>query len=243
MICLKKLYFVLTPVIICAVICFSSFCNRSIAESILSVDNSAGKALPTIIIDPGHGGFDGGASTSDGYAEKHINLKISLYLRELLVLSGYDVIITRSEDISLEDDGLETIREKKKSDIYNRMDIMEKTDNAIFISIHQNYYHQEKYYGTQVFYSGNQSAESQLIAESIQETVVELLQNDNTRKVKECGTSVYLMYNAVKPAVLVECGFLSNYKEAELLKTDEYQRKMSYCIYLGIQKYLLRGRN
>jgi N-acetylmuramoyl-L-alanine amidase len=89
----------------------------------------------------------------------------------------------------------------------------------------------------QVFYSGNFSDQSQLIAEAIQETTAELLQTDNVRQIKECGTSVYLIYNAVKPAVLVECGFLSNHREAELLKTDDYQKKISYCIYIGLLKY------
>ena len=92
----------------------------------------------------------------------------------------------------------------------------------------------------QVFYSRNFSESSQIIAECIQEAVTELLQTDNARQIKECGTSVYLMYNAVKPAVLVECGFLSNYKESELLKTDDYQKKISYCIYIGLLKYLGR---
>lgn len=210
------------------------------SQRISSADGKPVKDAPVFIIDAGHGGFDGGASTSDGFPEKDINLKISVYLRDLLVASGFQVVMTRTEDISLEDEGLDTIRAKKSSDIHNRMRIMEETDNAVFISIHQNHYSSPKYWGMQVFYSRNFSESSQLIAESIQETVVELLQNDNYREIKECGTSVYLMYNAVKPAVLVECGFLSNETEAELLKTDDYQKKISYIIYLGLLKYLGR---
>ena len=208
---------------------------------LLSVANTPTIVNPTIIIDAGHGGFDGGATTDDGYAEKHINLKIALYLRDLLVISGYNVVMTRTEDISLEDDGLSTIRERKRSDIYNRMEIMENTDNAIFVSIHQNHYSSEQYWGLQVFYSGNFSQYSQPMAEAIQETVAELLQPDNNRQIKECGTSVYLMYNAKKPAILVECGFLSNQREAELLKTEEYQRQISFCIYMGLLEYFSRG--
>ena len=206
-----------------------------------SVANTPTLINPTIIIDAGHGGFDGGATTDDGYAEKHINLKIALYLRDLLVMSGYNVVMTRTEDISLEDDGLSTIRERKRSDIYNRMEMMENTDNAIFVSIHQNHYSSEQYWGLQVFYSGNFSQYSQPMAEAIQETVAELLQPDNNRQIKECGTSVYLMYNAKKPAVLVECGFLSNQREAELLKTEEYQQQISFCIYMGLLEYFSRG--
>lgn len=237
---MKKLYFVIIPVVICSLICSSTICVRMNSQRISSADGKIVKDAPVFIIDAGHGGFDGGASTSDGFPEKDINLKISVYLRDLLVASGFQVVMTRTEDISLEDEGLDTIRAKKSSDIHNRMKIMEETDNAVFISIHQNHYSSSKYWGMQVFYSRNFSESSQLIAESIQETVVELLQNDNYREIKECGTSVYLMYNAVKPAVLVECGFLSNETEAELLKTDDYQKKISYIIYLGLLKYLGR---
>ncbi len=220
--------------------CASSVILRLNSYRTSPADNTPDTVAPVIILDAGHGGFDGGATTADGYAEKHINLKISLYLRDLFLMSGFQVVMTRTEDVSLEDEGLDTIREKKKSDIYNRMKIMEETDNAIFISIHQNHYSSERYWGLQVFYSGNYSEISQLMAESVQETVSELLQTDNSRQIKECGTSVFLMYNAVKPAILVECGFLSNYNEAELLKTDDYQQKISCCIYMGLLEYLGR---
>ena len=237
------MYFIIVPILICGILCASSVFVRLNSRTVEMADNIAFSSVPTIIIDPGHGGFDGGATTDDGYAEKHINLKISLYLRDLFLLSGFDVIMTRTEDISLEDEGLTTIREKKRSDIYNRMKIMEESDNAIFISIHQNHYSSERYWGLQVFYSGNYSEYSQAMAEAVQETVTELLQSDNSRQIKECGTSVYLMYNAVKPAILVECGFLSNKNESELLKTDDYQRQMSCCIFMGLLEYLSRGRN
>lgn len=237
---LKKLYFIVIPVVVCALICSSTLCMRFQSERMSVTDNKPYHNTPTVIIDAGHGGFDGGATTSDGYPEKHINLKIACYLRDLLLFSGFNVVMTRTEDVSLEDSGLSTIREKKSSDIHNRMRIMAETPDAIFISIHQNHYSSEKYWGMQVFYSRNFGESSQIIAECIQETVTELLQTDNARQIKECGTSVYLMYNAVKPAVLVECGFLSNYKESELLKTDDYQKKISYCIYIGLLKYLGR---
>lgn len=238
MIYLKKLYFLIIPVVICAMVFTSSFGFYN--ESYTEADTKLKTTIPTVIIDPGHGGFDGGAVTNDCFPEKDINLEISLYLKKILDLWGYNTVITRESDVSLEDDGLTTIRQRKKSDIHNRMAIMEDVDNAIFVSIHQNHYSVERYSGAQVFYSRNFSAESAVLAESIQESVVSMLQPDNTRLVKECGDSVYLMYNAVKPAVLVECGFLSNNEEAELLKTDAYRRKMAYCIALGIQNYTLK---
>ena len=232
---MKKLYIFLTPVIICGILLSSSykFC-QSVTETASVVPNK----FPIIIIDAGHGGFDGGATTDDGFPEKNINLSISLYLGEFLDLMGFNYILTRETDTSLEDSGLSTIRQKKSSDLHNRMKIMRETDNAIFISIHQNHYHTEKYKGIQVFYSRNYSSESSLIAQSIQENTINLLQQDNTRQIKECGTSVYLIYNAEKPACLVECGFLSNIEESNKLRTEEYQKEMAFCIALGIQQYL-----
>ena len=236
MVILKKLYLITIPVVICALILYSTC--RSTSERIASAEINSAEMLPTIIIDAGHGGFDGGTSSDDGIIEKDINLKISLYLCEYLNFFGFNTILTREKDESLESDGLSTIREKKSSDIHNRMDLMEKTDNALFVSIHQNHYSVEKYYGLQVFYSPNFSDESSQLAQSIQETVTELLQQDNERQIKKCGTSVYLMYNAVKPAVLVECGFLSNHNESQLLKTEEYQKKIAFCVALGIRDYV-----
>lgn len=226
---------------VCVVICFSllvASCVYSVSLPISTNHAVMQKSIPIIIIDAGHGGFDGGASTNDGTPEKDINLNISLYLNEFLSSFGYKTILTRSVDESLESDGLTTIKSKKTSDIHNRMKIMEDTENSLFISIHQNHYSVEKYNGTQVFYSPNFSEESSLLAQNIQDTVVSQLQPNNERKIKECGSSVYLMFNAVKPAVLVECGFLSNNEEAEMLKTTQYQKKMAFCIAIGIQNYV-----
>lgn len=193
---------------------------------------------PIVIIDAGHGGFDGGAVADDGTIEKDINLSIAKYLQEYLSFFSIKTIMIREIDCSVEDDGLTTIRQKKSSDLHNRMKVMEETENAIFVSIHQNKYPDGKYSGTQVFYSPKTKDESQLLAQTIQDCIVNTLQKENTRQIKECGTSVFLMYNAVKPAVLVECGFLSNYQETMLLKSSEYQKKIAFCIAMGIQNYI-----
>lgn len=231
---MKKLYLIIVPALICSLI----FCSTVKPHSQSSYANTVAETVyPTIIIDAGHGGFDGGASTDDGYPEKDINLSVSLYLRDYLQLFGFNTVLTRETDESLESDSLTTIRKKKTSDIHNRMNIMKQTENAVFLSIHQNHYSVEKYNGMQVFYSRNFSDISSLLAQSIQETTTELLQPHNERQIKECGTSVYLIYNAEKPACLVECGFLSNNEEAEKLKTVEYQKKIAYCIAIGVQKY------
>ena len=235
MIILKKL------VILCGMILISFSVSIFILKTDLFSESANSKlnnnTLPVIIVDAGHGGFDGGASTDDGVSEKGINLNIAIYLKEYLNFFGFDVIMTRETDTSTESEGLTTIRSKKSSDLHNRMALMEKTDNSIFVSIHQNHFSSSKYKGAQVFYSPELSEQSSLLAENIQESIVYYLQKDNKRQIKPCGTSVYLIYKAVKPAVLVECGFLSNEEDSENLQDEIYQRKMALCIAIGILNY------
>ena len=139
MIILKKL------VILCFIVSFCfifSISYNGVFDNISS-ENKLTTKNPTIIIDAGHGGFDGGTSTDDGVSEKGINLDIALYLKEYLNLFGFNVVMTRETDTSTESEGLTTIRSKKSSDLHNRMSLMEKTDNAIFVSIHQNHFHHQ----------------------------------------------------------------------------------------------------
>ncbi len=236
MIILKKLIILCLLVLVCFIFSIG-FINFNSRFNDISSENKLNAKNPTIIIDAGHGGFDGGTSTDDGISEKGINLNISLYLKEYLNFLGFNVVMTRETDTSTESEGLTTIRSRKSSDLHNRMSLMEKTDNSIFVSIHQNHFSASKYKGAQVFYSPELSEQSSLLAENIQESIIYYLQKDNTRQIKPCGTSVYLIYNAVKPAVLVECGFLSNPEDAENLQDEIYQRKMALCIALGILNY------
>ena len=236
MIYLKKLIYVVLPLIISVIIFICTLTLRNPISAVKSTKQNANQ--PIVIIDAGHGGFDGGAVSDDGTVEKDINLSIALYLQEYLSIFNIKTIMIRETDCSVEDNGLNTIRQKKTSDLHNRMKIMEETDNAIFVSIHQNKFPDGKYSGTQVFYSPKTKDESQVLAQTIQDYIVNTLQKDNKRQIKECGTSVFLMYNAVKPAVLVECGFLSNYEETQRLKSSEYQKKIAFCIAMGIQNYL-----
>ena len=236
MIYLKKSIYVVLPLIISVLIFICTLTLRNPISAVKSTKQNANQ--PIVIIDAGHGGFDGGAVSDDGTVEKDINLSIALYLREYLAIFNIKTIMIRETDCSVEDNGLNTIRQKKTSDLHNRMKIMEETDNAIFVSIHQNKFPDGKYSGTQVFYSPKTKDESQVLAQTIQDYIVNTLQKDNKRQIKECGTSVFLMYNAVKPAVLVECGFLSNYEETQRLKSSEYQKKIAFCIAMGIQNYL-----
>lgn len=194
----------------------------------------------TVIIDAGHGGDDGGAIGIDGTVEKDINLDIALKLEKLLKFYGFDVIMTRTEDIMTCDDGLDSLRKRKISDIHNRFDVLEKNPDAVFISIHQNKFEDNSQHGTQVFYSGNND-ESKLLAESIQNSIVSVLQPDNSRVVKKSGSGIYLLYHAKLPAVLVECGFISNPAEVKKLNDENYRMKIAILIADGLIKYLMNG--
>lgn len=189
-----------------------------------------------IIIDAGHGGEDGGAVSENGLLEKDINLSIALALQKFFVQGGFQVKMIRTGDYAVYSDEASTLREKKISDIHNRADICNENPNNIFISIHQNKFEQSKYKGTQVFYSENDSLSSPL-AECIRSSVKGLLQPDNNRQCKPTDDSVYILKNATIPAVLVECGFLSNPQEAELLSTQEYQNKIAFSIYSGFNEF------
>ncbi len=187
-----------------------------------------------VLIDPGHGGKDGGASTKDGILEDDINLAISLPLRDMLFLCGYTVQMTRQTDTEITKDTDDVNQSWKVNDMHNRLALY---DTALLtISIHQNHFSQSKYSGTQTFYSTNCS-ESRDIADLIQKQVIDFLQPQNHRTIKPAKDNIFLLYHTKKPAVIVECGFLSNEKEANLLQQREYQRKMAFSICCGVLKY------
>ncbi|MCR4563983.1 MAG: N-acetylmuramoyl-L-alanine amidase [Clostridiales bacterium] len=189
-----------------------------------------------IIIDAGHGGSDGGAVASDGTNEAVINLEIAKKLCDGLSLIGFNTVMTRTDENSLGENS-STIRNEKISDIHKRMDIMNSFDNCVFISVHQNYYRGSSSWGTQVFYSGN-NEQSEPLAESIQSSVKALVQPDNKRMIKKSGSDIYLLYKAEKPAVLVECGFMSNDEELLRLKNEDYQCELTFSIIDGIINYI-----
>ena len=187
----------------------------------------------TVIVDAGHGGPDGGTSAADGTLEKDINLQIATKLNETLKAMGIETVMIRDTDVSIHNDSADTIRQKKISDLKNRLNIINNAENAIFVSIHQNHFSDSKYSGTQVFYSKNNPL-SDSLADSIRHSVISYLQTDNTREIKQSGTEIYLLHHAQIPAVMVECGFLSNINETENLKNEEYQRKIAFLIAVGI---------
>lgn len=224
------------PYIIISVIAVGLvFVNSGTEDDIAIESNDVN--VPLIIIDAGHGGMDGGAVSADGTQEQYLNLDIALKMNEYLTSLGYKTLLTRKDDNSLHDADADSIREQKVSDIHNRFKIIEENPDSIFVSVHQNYFTQSQYSGTQVFYSPNNPL-SESLANCIQSSVVESLQPDNTRKIKKSDSSIYLLYNSEIPTVLVECGFLSNAEETEKLKDEEYRQQMAQAVCKGIIKYL-----
>lgn len=192
---------------------------------------------PTIILDAGHGGEDGGAVGVGGVVEKDINLAIAQNLRDLLVMNGYTVVMTRNSDAAIYSSGAETLREKKVSDLENRLLLMKENPGSIFVSVHQNQFGSPIYYGTQVFYSPN-SETSQILAEIIQANARSNLDESNNREIKEVGDEIFLLKNAPTTAVMVECGFLSNPEEAAKLTDPDYQKRVAFVLAESINEYL-----
>ena len=199
-----------------------------------TVINSKIQNKKTIIIDAGHGGFDSGAQVADGTHEKDINLKISKNLKDFLEYFNFNVIMTRETDISVESDNDK--KSKKSSDLYNRLNTMKENPDAIFVSIHMNKFTSSNAVGAQVFYAPKVPM-SDLLADSIQSTIKQLLQPQNERVIKKGTKSIYILNNATIPATIVECGFMSNQKELSLLKDENYQKKMAFSILCGIISY------
>ena len=195
--------------------------------------------LPVILIDPGHGGFDGGAVGIDGVIEKDINLAIAQKLYDLFSVSGFETVLTRDQDVAL-GNGEGSIRQQKNADLHQRMELTEQYPNSILLSIHQNHYTDPQAFGAQVFY-GPQNPESQRLGEIVQQYLVSQLQPENTRKCKVCTKDVYLIHNAQIPCLLVECGFLSNPQDTYKLVQSDYQRQVAFSIFSGVCTFLELG--
>ena len=179
----------------------------------------------TLVLDAGHGGEDGGAVSVTGVPESRINLAIVLKLDDLLGFYGEAPILLRNEDISLHDSDAVSMREKKVSDLKNRVAAVEAAQGATLLSIHQNTFPEGKYHGAQTFYAPTDG--SQELAQSIQTAIQTTLQTDNNREIKKIPDTVYLMNHITCRAVLVECGFLTNPEEEAMLRDDAYQRKLA----------------
>ena len=198
----------------------------SMSQIKASADEKTTKHI--ILIDPGHGGIDGGAKSKNGTIEKNINLEIATKLKENLENNGYEVYMTRDSDTQLD--------KKKASDLNERCKMKKDTKCDIFISIHQNMFPQANCFGAQVWYSSNE--DSSLLAENIQSSLKETIQDNNKRIAKAAKDQYKILRDKYEGAcVLVECGFLSNYDEEQRLKNDVHQNKIVEGITKGITKY------
>lgn len=201
----------------------------------LRMQSGAVENKAVVVLDAGHGGMDGGA-TAGNVRESEINLAITQKTRALLTLMGYRVIMTREDDALLADENASTVRAQKRSDLKNRLDIMAGTPNSVGISIHQNHFSQSYVHGAQVFYGRAEG--SRQLAEIIQRNIAEYLQTDNRRKIKEADSTLYILdNNRTNPAVMVECGFLSNPSDAENLQQEQYQEKLAFLIAAALMEY------
>ncbi len=231
-----KAYLICSAAVFCLFLFGGLLSTSFIDDTAVQADVQAQTKKKTIVIDAGHGGEDSGA-VANGILEKDINLSISLKLRDMLEACGYNVVMTRDTDKSIYDSTAGTTREKKVSDLKNRTDIINGSEDNILVSIHQNKFEQSQYYGTQMFYSVN-SPESEHLAEELRRSVTSMLQPDNKRELKPSTDSIYILKKAEVPAVIVECGFLSNPQEAQKLASEEYQQQMAFAIFCGITGYL-----
>lgn len=212
--------YILTIVGVLAAAQWGSYTATVLAES---------KPLPRghcFVIDAGHGGEDGGATSCTGRLESGYNLDIALRLRDLLELLGRDTRMIRTTDTAVYTKG-ETIAQKKVSDLKERVRVVEQTDNALLLSIHQNYFSDSRYSGAQVFYADTPG--SQALAENLQRALVSVLNPGSNRKCKK-SEGVYLMEHITGTGVLIECGFLSNRQEEALLRSPTYQKQLCCVI-------------
>lgn len=220
----KLIYVIL--VLIISVISFGNFKYIVFAEENMQ---------KIILLDPGHGGIDGGAVSKNGTVEKDINLSIAKKLKINLEQKGYKVIMTREDDIGLYSDK-GRIRDKKNEDLNNRCKMKKESNCDVFISIHLNMFEQSQYYGAQVWYA--KEGESAELAHILQQNLIKDLNNNNKRKEK-CAKGAYKILRCYShiPSVLVECGFLSNLEEEEKLKTDLYQEKIAISLANSIEEF------
>ena len=194
--------------------------------------DGASASRPAAVIDPGHGGIDGGAIGVDGSVEKDINLQIACSLRDMLLLFGFEPVMTRETDISL-GEGAGSIRAQKREDLRRRVEIMDEDTARPAVMIHQNTFSDPAYSGAQMFY-GSGNAASKSLAGAVRESVVSLLQPDNARELKPAPQDVWMLREAKAPVVMAECGFLSNPDECEKLCSPDYQGQMAFAVAAGL---------
>lgn len=227
---MKRTHMLTITIVFCFLLLFAlaAYWSRPVAVSSFSFQ---GQPMSVWVIDPGHGGADGGAISADGIMESHLNLEISLRLRDLADFLGIETLLTRDSDISIHTEG-DTLREQKRSDLQQRINLADSREHTVLLSIHQNMFEQSRYKGAQTFY--NAGTESRVYAEAIQEKLKEAVDPGNDRVSKRVSDDVYLMKHVTCPAVLIECGFLSNPEECAMLQQPETQKKIVLAIAAGM---------
>lgn len=213
---------------------FLALMITSTAQISLKTSAMPSRALPHIVIDAGHGGEDGGAVNGE-VLEKTINLSIAKNTCDYLRFLGFETEMTRTDDQDLSTEG-ENTKERKYNDMKKRLQIFNASQNNVVMSIHQNQFSDISSHGTQVFYSPNHE-NSLRLADAIKHSVTAQLQPENERKSKPAGKEIFLLKNATVPAVIVECGFLSNPAEREKLIQDSYQKEISFAVTTGFLDY------
>lgn len=195
-----------------------------------------------VVIDPGHGGEDGGAVSPGGVSEGQINLSVALRINDLLRFAGQPTRMTRREDVTICDEGLDTMRQRKASDLKNRVKLVEETENAVLLSIHQNSLPSSPVtHGAQVFW--NCSAGAEELAARIQETLNTTINAGNPKNPRQIPNSIYLMKHITAPGVLVECGFLSNEPETARLQDPAYQLRLAVAVTAGYLNAAMNENN
>ena len=221
--------FYLLAVVVCIMLAGGGSSAVNVVSQNISVDREH-----RIVIDAGHGGIDGGATSCTGVLESRINLEIALRLEDLMHLLGYDTVMIRRTDTSVYTQG-QTIAAQKVSDLKERVRIVNQTENAILISIHQNTFSDSRYGGAQVFYANNE--ESRELANQMQNDLIRYLNPESHRKPKK-ASGIYLMDHIKHTGVLVECGFLSNPEEEAKLRSDNYQKKLCCVIVSSLSQLI-----
>lgn len=203
-------------------------CHLAQRDTVVSAFSYARYPQQTLVLDAGHGGEDGGAVSVSGVPESGINLAITLKTDQLAGLYGVRVVLTRTTDTSIADSDAQTLREKKRSDLYNRVALVNETEGAVLLSIHQNNHSAKSARGAQVFF--HDDPDSVVWAQRTQALLRQTLGTDPKREATKIAKTVYLMNHIHCRAILVECGFLSNPQEEQLLRQDPYQTKLAMVL-------------
>lgn len=228
---IRKRYVVLSAVC-CVILAGMSFVLWQGRGAALSAFSPREDTQVTVIVDAGHGGEDGGAVAKDGTVESRINLAVAQKLNDLLIFAGQTTCMTRTEDVSIHSPGTDTLHQRKVSDLQNRVALVNGTEHAVLISIHQNSLPSSlKTHGAQVFWNTVEGGD--LLAKTVQQRLNLTINVGNEKSAKKITASIYLMKHVTAPAIIVECGFLSNVEETARLQEASYQRMLAVSIAAG----------